>query len=58
MVIRKNVQNQKEGKSRGPLTALKGIVPIPRKLNIDHLKFHLISDSGKTMERNGINASN
>jgi hypothetical protein len=28
-----------------------------RKLNMDHLKFHLISESGKKMERNGINKS-
>jgi len=51
------VQNQEEGNSRGLLTALKGMVPIPRKLNMNHLKFHLISDSGKKMERNGIHVS-
>jgi len=32
------IHNQEEGKSRGPLTALKRIVTIPRKLNMDHLK--------------------
>jgi hypothetical protein len=56
MVIRKQiVQNQEEGKRRGPLTAMKIIVPIPRKLNTDHPKFHLISQSGNKIERNGIN---
>jgi hypothetical protein len=28
-----------------------------RKLNMDHLILHLISESGKKMERNGINES-
>ena len=57
MVIKKKiVQNQEDGNSRGPLTALKGMVPMPRKLNMNNLKFHLISDSGKKMESNGINA--
>jgi hypothetical protein len=45
------LQNQEEGKSRGPLTELKRIVTIPGELNMDHLKFHLISDSGKKMEK-------
>jgi hypothetical protein len=44
MVIRKRrVQNQEEGKSRGPLTAVKRMATTLRKLNTDHLKFHLIS---------------
>jgi len=34
------------------------MVTIPRKLNMDNLKFHLILESGKKMERNGINESN
>jgi len=38
-------------------TALKRMVTIPRKLNMDQLKFHLISELGKKMERNGINKS-
>jgi len=28
-----------------------------RKCNMDHLKVHLISESGKKMERNGIKES-
>jgi len=54
----KIAQKQGEGKSRGPLIALKRMVTIPMKLNMDHLKFHLISESGKKMKRNGINESN
>ena len=46
------IHNQEEGKSRGPLTALKRMVIIPRKRNMDHLKVHLTSESGKKMERN------
>jgi len=58
MVIRKIiVQNQEEGKSRGPLTAVKRMVTTLRKLNMDHFRFHLISESGKKMERNGISES-
>ena len=58
MVVRKRiVKNEEEGKSRGPLTAVKRMVTTLRKLNTDHLKFHLISESGKKMERNGINES-
>ena len=34
------------------------MVTIPRKLFVDHLKSHLISDTGKKMGRNGINESN
>jgi hypothetical protein len=52
MIRKKIVQNQEEGKSRGPLTALKRMVTIPRKLNMDHLKVSLTSESGKKMERN------
>jgi len=33
------------------------MVTIPRKLFVNHLKFHLISEPGKKMERNGINKS-
>jgi hypothetical protein len=44
------VQNQEEGKSREPLTALKRMVTIPRKLNMDHLRVHLTSESGKKIE--------
>ena len=48
MVVRKRiVKNEEEGKSRGPLTAVKRMVTTLRKLNTDHLKFHLISESGK-----------
>jgi hypothetical protein len=52
MVRKKIIQNQEEGESRGPLTALKRMVTIPRKLNMDHLEVHLTSGSGKKMERN------
>jgi hypothetical protein len=45
-------KNQEEGKSRGPLTALKRMVTTPRKLNMDHLKVHLTTETGKKMERN------
>jgi hypothetical protein len=31
---------------------LQRMVTIPRKLNMNHLKFHLISEAGKKMERN------
>ena len=57
MVIRKQiVQNKEEGKSRGPsVTSQNKMVTIPRKLNMDHLKFHLTPEPGKKMERNGIN---
>jgi len=56
MVIKKKkVQNQEEGKSRYPLTEMERMVTIPRK---HHLRFHLISEPGKKMERNGINESN
>ena len=52
MVIRKQTfRNQEEGKNRGPLTALKRMVTMQGELNMDHLKFHLISDSGKKMEK-------
>jgi len=58
MVIRKRiVQNQEKGKSRDPLTAVKRMVTTLMKLNMDRLKFHLISESGKKMERNVINES-
>jgi len=54
MMIRKQIviHNQEEGKSRGPLTTLKRMVTVKRKLNMDHLKVNLTSESGKKMERN------
>ena len=59
MVIRKqNNTKLGEGKSRGSVTALKRMVTIPRKLNMDHLKFHQILELGKKMECTGINESN
>ena len=52
IVIRKqNIQNLEEENSRGPLTALKRMVTIPGELNMDHLKFHIILESGKKMEK-------
>jgi hypothetical protein len=57
MEIRKQTIQEAEGKSRGPLAAMKGMVSIPRKLNMEHLKFHLISEPSKKMERNGIKES-
>jgi len=33
------------------------MVTMPRKFITDHLKFHLILESGKKMERNTINKS-
>jgi hypothetical protein len=51
------IQKQKEGNSTGPLTALKRMVTLPRKLNTDHIKSHLISKPSENMERNGINES-
>jgi hypothetical protein len=55
MVIRKqNSIKPERRKERRSLTALKVIVTIMRKLNMDHFKFHLISELGKKMERNGI----
>ena len=47
MIRKKIVQNQEEGKNRGPLTVLKRMVTIPRKLNMNHFKVHLTSESGK-----------
>jgi len=54
MMIRKKIiiHNQEEGKRRSLLTALKRMVTVLRKLNMDHLKIHLTSESGKKMERN------
>jgi hypothetical protein len=52
MVIREQtVQNLEDVKNRGPLTALKRLVTIWRGINVDHLKFHLISESSKKMEK-------
>jgi hypothetical protein len=47
----KIIHNQEEGKNRGPVTALKRMVTIPRKLNVHHLKVRLTSEPGKKMER-------
>jgi hypothetical protein len=52
MIRKKIVQYQEEGKGRSPLTALKRMVAIPRKLNMDHLIVHLTSESGKKEESN------
>ena len=52
MIRNKIIHNQEEGNSRGPLTALKRMVTIPRKLNMNHLKVHLTLGSDKKMERN------
>jgi len=50
MVIRKKiVKHQEEGKSRVPVTSLKRMVTIPRKFNMNHHQFHLISETGKKM---------
>jgi len=35
------VQKQEEGNNRYPLTTMKRLVTIPRKLNMDNFKFHL-----------------
>ena len=43
--------------SKGPLTPLKRMVTIPRKLNMDHLRVHLTSESSKKIERNWTNES-
>ena len=39
------------------MPALKRMVTIPKKRNMDHLKVHLTSDSSKKIERNLINES-
>jgi hypothetical protein len=52
-IAKQNDTKQEKGKSRGPLTALKTMATIPRKLNMDHLKSHLLSEPSKQMERNG-----
>jgi hypothetical protein len=52
------VQNQEEGKILGPLTTLKRMETILRELNMDHLKFHIISEPGKKMEGNGVSEPN
>jgi len=55
MVIRKqNSTKPGRRKEQRSLTALKRIVTITRKLNMDHFKFYLISESGKKMETNRI----
>jgi Lhr-like helicase len=48
---------QWEEKSKGALTTLNRMVIIPEELNMDHLKFHLITESCKKMEKNGIKES-
>ena len=57
MIRKKIIQNQEEGKSRGPMPALKRMVTVAKKRNMDHLKVHLTSDSSKKIERNLINES-
>jgi len=57
MVRKQDNTQQEEGESKSPLTALKKMVTIPRKLNMDHLKVHLTSESSKKMERNWTNES-
>ena len=57
MIRKKIIHNQEEGKSGGPLTALKRMVTIPSKLNTDHFKVHLTSEMSKKMERNGTKES-
>ena len=53
MMIRKQDNTQPgRRKEQSPLTALKRMVTIPRKLNVDHLKVHLTSETGKKIERN------
>ena len=49
MMVRKKkiLRSQEEGKSRGPLTALKRMVTIPRRLNMDHLKVYLASGQAR-----------
>ena len=42
---------QEEDKSRGPVVALNIMVTVPGELNMDHLKLHLMSETGKKMEK-------
>jgi len=42
---------QEEEKSKGPVAALNRMVTIPGELNMDHLKLHLILETGKKMEK-------
>jgi hypothetical protein len=51
------IQRQEEENSRGLPTALKRMVTTLRKLNVEHLESHLISELSKKMDRNGINES-
>jgi hypothetical protein len=44
-----------ERKNRGLKTALKVMVTVPREFNRDRLRIHLILESGKKIEKNGIN---
>ena len=52
MVRKKDNTQPGRRKSRGPLTVLKRMVTILRRLNMDHLKVHLALEMGKKMERN------
>jgi len=59
MMIRKqncNTQTVRRKEHRSS-EALKGMVTGTRKLNTDHLKFHLITETGKKMESNSTNES-
>jgi hypothetical protein len=47
---KRTFQNQEEENSKGRLAALNRMVTITGELNMDHLKFHLISELGKKME--------
>ena len=44
-------QEEKRAKSKDPVAALNIMVTIPGELNMDHLKLHLMSETGKKMEK-------
>jgi hypothetical protein len=48
---KRTFQNQEEEKGKGRLAALNKMVTIPGELKMDHLKFSIISESGKKMEK-------
>jgi hypothetical protein len=48
----KMFQNEEEEKGKGRLVPLNRMVTIPEELNMEHLKFYLILDSEKKMEKN------
>jgi hypothetical protein len=41
---------REEGNGKGVLAALNGMLTVPGKLNMDRLKFHLMSEWGKELE--------